>query len=240
MRNVLFEKSERVFWNLYARVYDSLPRYFEPYMAQISDVVKVIDSVSNHDELILDAGCGTGNFCIALKRQGYRVVGFDITQEMLKILNGKNRKDKIGISILQGSMEQTFPFKDGSFDFAININALYMLQDPESTLRELSRVLKKGGKLLLSNPQRQPSIWESTAEIINTQGVIGGINKISRLFLLGLFNLLIATQIKKGQYFYWQEQNLRKKLEAVGFKINLIRQTYTANTNLLVLATRTD
>lgn len=229
---------EMAFWNIYARVYDNLSKHFLPYQRLVKEITEIMISSCSLASWVLDAGCGTGNFSIALGGAGYRVLGFDLSTEMLKRAKEKTKANEIPVHFQQGSLTERLPYKDNTFDAVININALYMLQDPESTLKEFFRILKQGGKLVLSTPRRQPSIWESVTEIIAVQGAMRGITKICRLFLLGLFNLLITTKIKNGHYFYWQEQKLRNRVEAVGFKINLVKETYTANTNLLVLATK--
>ena len=78
------------FWNLYATVYDSLPNHFQPYQKLLEQVVGAVSKFSDKGR-ILDAGCGTGNFSIALAKKGYDVVGIDYTEGMLKELWGKRK-----------------------------------------------------------------------------------------------------------------------------------------------------
>jgi SAM-dependent methyltransferase len=47
---------------------------------------------------------------------------------------------------------QPLPFEDESFDFVLFFSALYIAEDPENTLREVLRIMKPGGQLLLSTP----------------------------------------------------------------------------------------
>ncbi len=71
-------------WNLYARVYDFLPRYFRPYRKLVADVVSAVEVNTPKGGKVLDSGCGTGNFSLGLALRGYNVEGIDISRAMLQ------------------------------------------------------------------------------------------------------------------------------------------------------------
>jgi SAM-dependent methyltransferase len=101
----------------------------------------------NRDVRILDAGCGTGGTTVELRRFG-RVVGVDLAWEALEPARGRGLE-----RLARGSVEQ-LPFRDGVFDVATSFEVVYHLgvASDTSALREIRRVLKPGGLLLLRVP----------------------------------------------------------------------------------------
>jgi demethylmenaquinone methyltransferase/2-methoxy-6-polyprenyl-1,4-benzoquinol methylase len=101
------------------------------------------------DALILDVASGTAGVALQLeKRAGLRVVGVDLTEEMLR--EGHRRVASAGlehrIGLIAGRAEQ-LPFPDGHFDALTFTYLLRYVQDPQATLAELGRVLRPGGTM---------------------------------------------------------------------------------------------
>jgi ubiquinone/menaquinone biosynthesis C-methylase UbiE len=99
----------------------------------------------------LDAGCGAGARDVhQLWSQCYNVVGFDAIEE--NILVARELHPQIADRVLVGSLAETLPFGDASFDFAM-CNAVIQHIDPglvhRVALPELARVLRPGGVLQL-------------------------------------------------------------------------------------------
>ncbi|MDH5769479.1 MAG: bifunctional demethylmenaquinone methyltransferase/2-methoxy-6-polyprenyl-1,4-benzoquinol methylase UbiE [Nitrospirota bacterium] len=108
---------------------------------------------------ILDVCTGTGDLAIefASRNQEALIVGIDIVEQMLSVGLEKIKKANLdGRIVLQKSDLFHLPFKDGVFD-AVSIGfGLRNLHDMRSGVREMARVLKKGGLLLileLTRPQ---------------------------------------------------------------------------------------
>jgi len=93
--------------------------------------------------LALDLGIGTGLFTQILKEKGYKVIGIDISLEMLKI--AKER----GFEVIKGDLNDPLPFEDEFFDFVFSMTSIEFLKDPRKLFSETKRVLKKNGKFLL-------------------------------------------------------------------------------------------
>ena len=98
---------------------------------------------------ILDIGCGPGNFTGWFGTQiapGGLAVGVDASHHMLR----KAVSDNSGpdIAYLRGDAEQ-LPFIDGIADAVTCLAALYLINDPFQAIRELTRVLKPGGRLVI-------------------------------------------------------------------------------------------
>ena len=96
------------------------------------------------DFKILDAGCGTGGLLKLLK--SYRAYGLDFSPEAIKFC----RQRKLD-NVVLGSINKT-PFESGSFDLITSLDVLYHLgvDDDLEALRELYRLLNKGGILILN------------------------------------------------------------------------------------------
>lgn len=110
-------------------------------------VAEVSRRLECKDPQILDVGCGTGDLSIAFAPVG-RVTGCDFCHPMLQI--GKNKVDGAqsphAVLLLEGDA-LSLPFADGSFDVVVSAFVLRNLADPQKGLREMRRVMRKGGVL---------------------------------------------------------------------------------------------
>ena len=102
---------------------------------------------------ILDIACGTGDFSIAIARamaSGSRVTGIDISEGMLSVMRCKLDAEGLGdrVTCLQVDCE-SMPFPDASFDCATAAFGVRNFEHREKCLREVLRVLRPGGKLVI-------------------------------------------------------------------------------------------
>jgi len=110
----------------------------------------VSQMTSRPQNLVLDVCTGTAGVAMEIAgRHDGRVVGLDITRSMLAAgLSAIGRRDLNGrIQLVQGRAER-LPFPDETFDTVVFTYLLRYVEDPDATIRELSRVLKPGGQLL--------------------------------------------------------------------------------------------
>lgn len=95
---------------------------------------------------VLEIGCGNGERLYKLKKKGFDVEGVEIDQKAIDIA-----EQKYGFKIFSGDIrELNFPLQ--SFDFIIMNHVLEHVFDPISFLRECGRIVKKGGKIILTTP----------------------------------------------------------------------------------------
>jgi demethylmenaquinone methyltransferase/2-methoxy-6-polyprenyl-1,4-benzoquinol methylase len=97
--------------------------------------------------LVLDVASGPAGVALQLAdRSGARVVGVDLTLEMLRQgrRNVADRAMADRVQLVAGRAEQT-PFADGTFDALTFTYLLRYVDDPQATLIELARVVKPGG-----------------------------------------------------------------------------------------------
>lgn len=96
---------------------------------------------------VLDVCCGTGEFSIRLKKQtGNVVYGVDFSQGMVSKAKSKYGESEVNFSIADA---QRLPFLDNSFTCVTVSFALRNVTDLKKTITEMSRVLKKGGKIII-------------------------------------------------------------------------------------------
>lgn len=97
---------------------------------------------------ILDIGCGTGNFSIKLAKMGCKVVGIDISDEMLNI--AKEKAENEGLEIEFYNMDvYNLKFQDNYFDGAFSMAAFEFIKEPERAIEEIFRVVKKGSQIMI-------------------------------------------------------------------------------------------
>jgi SAM-dependent methyltransferase len=94
----------------------------------------------------LDVGCGEGRFCRQLKARGVAAIGIDPTPQLLETAR---QRDPSGDYRL-GRAEQ-LAFDDASFDLVVSYVTLVDIPDYRAGIREMARVLKPGGSLLIAN-----------------------------------------------------------------------------------------
>ena len=97
---------------------------------------------------ILDIGCGTGNFSIKLTEMGCKVVGIDVSEEMLNKAREKAKRKGLDIEFHKMDV-YNLGFSDESFDQVFSMAAFEFIKEPEKAYDEMHRVLKKDGHLLI-------------------------------------------------------------------------------------------
>ena len=99
---------------------------------------------------VLDAGCGAGEYVAALGDRGARVIGIEHEDEKVRAWNERHPDDP---RVRQGNLE-ALNLASESFDVALLNEVLEHVPDEMAALRELHRVLRPGGTLLIFSPNR--------------------------------------------------------------------------------------
>jgi SAM-dependent methyltransferase len=109
------------------------------------------------DRRILDAGCGSGPLLAALRDRGAAVTGFDKSAGMLEVARRRLGDDA---DLHVAELGSPLPFPDDTFDDVTASLVLHYLKDGGPTLAELRRVLKPGGRLIVSvNHPFRENLW---------------------------------------------------------------------------------
>jgi len=98
---------------------------------------------------VLDAGCGFGQWSIAMAQINKNIVAFDADEQRIKTAKMISNENGIeNIDFQQGFLED-FSAKEESFDAIFSYSVLY-LSNHEKSIENLSRLLKKGGQIYLN------------------------------------------------------------------------------------------
>jgi ubiquinone/menaquinone biosynthesis C-methylase UbiE len=103
------------------------------------------------DEIVLDAGCGTGVFTFDLLSFGTHVTGVDISLPML--LRAVQKSKEYSFRAVLADMSN-LPFLDNAFDKVVSITALEFIADAKRAMEELFRVTRKGGCIVVATLNR--------------------------------------------------------------------------------------
>lgn len=137
-------------------------------MAQVARV--------HEDSKVLDIASGRGTTALFLcKEYGCRVIGLDLSQRAISIARGK-----AGVEHLLGKANFTvadaeaLPYKDSSFDVVISECSFSLLLKKKNAAKDFRRVLKSGGKLVISDVILRGKISEELRTIETFASCIAG------------------------------------------------------------------
>jgi 2-polyprenyl-3-methyl-5-hydroxy-6-metoxy-1,4-benzoquinol methylase len=103
------------------------------------------------NERVLDIATGPGYIAEAFARAAREVVGVDLTDAMLAIAKQRTQERGISNVSFRAADAQNLPFENGSFDVVVCRLALHHLQKPLEVLREMARVCRAGGKVVVED-----------------------------------------------------------------------------------------
>jgi ubiquinone/menaquinone biosynthesis C-methylase UbiE len=232
-------------WHLYERVYDSILLRLIPYRRLLKNAVQNLNP--SDGQVYLDAGCGTGNLIALLlsSSPGTEAVGADFSSAMLKRAAGKLESSEKRVRFVELDLNKELPFEDSLFDGATCLNVLYALSEPQLFIRELNRVLKPGGAVVISTPLLEPKIFPIVREHLDALkaesprfwlAVFAG--QVLGVFFPTLLFILINLFIKgnKELKFYSREE-LGTLISSAGFELDKVEQVY-GNQNWLIRAAK--
>lgn len=183
----------------------------EPFLRKMR-TQKILPMIKKHKNIkLLDIGCGRN--CELLKAaEPYIIKGHGIDFKVSDIHSGK-------LIIKQIKILNTLPFQDNAFDFITMLAVLEHFLFPEKIVKEIERVLKPGGKLVITVPSKlSKPVLEFLAyqlKIINAVEVRDHKLYYNYKDLQDLFNKTENLIIEKHKYFEFFMNNfciVRKEL----------------------------
>ena len=110
---------------------------------------------------LLDAGCGSGQFAVALAERGARVTGIDLSPEMIRRAEAHAHAHGVAVDWRIGGLSRlSEPF--AVYDAILARVVLQFVPDVPGTLREFRRVLRPDGRLLASVPGALSPIYRAS------------------------------------------------------------------------------
>ncbi len=112
----------------------------------------IISEVDVKNGRVLDVGAGSAWVAEKFTKKGFEVVSMDIS-----LTNLIKAKQKVPVANHSCVSSDTFklPYKDGSFELVIASEVIEHVFDPEGFVKELTRVVKPGGQLLITTPYKE-------------------------------------------------------------------------------------
>ena len=129
--------------------------FYDRQTQDTAHLIRILSFINIEDGMkLLDLGTGSGylSFPIAKNHPGCDVAGLDIVSTALEANRTRARKEGIPNLSFVCYDGIDFPFEAGVFDLVVTRYALHHFPDIEHSISEVSRVLKPGGKLFISDP----------------------------------------------------------------------------------------
>lgn len=102
---------------------------------------------------IAEIGCGRGNFAIHLAGMGARMTAMDFSEAAIQIARDRSQRMQVDVDWKVGDAQNT-QLPDNAFDVVISCECMEHVPEPQRMMAELSRILKPGGRLLLTTPSQ--------------------------------------------------------------------------------------
>lgn len=133
---------KKVNYNEISKVYDQVR---EADVELLRALIEMGDI--SEESVILDIGCGTGNYANLLQRMtGARVFGVDASTGMAEKVHEKNSEIEVRIADIS---QEPIPFSDEFFDLIYMTDVIHHITDLEHMFTEITRVLKKDGMVCI-------------------------------------------------------------------------------------------
>ncbi|MFC7081794.1 methyltransferase domain-containing protein [Halorussus caseinilyticus] len=160
---ILEDKSRaRLFYKYLSKVYDTVNPFI--WNERMRDDALAMLDIQEGDR-VLDVGCGTGFATEGILQHTENVHGLDQSVHQLQKAWAKLGKHD-PVSFYRGDAER-LPFEDDSFDVVWSSGSIEYWPNPVATLREMRRVVKPGGQVLVVGPNNPKStVMQKVADAI--------------------------------------------------------------------------
>ena len=155
-----------MFWDQVAGVYDIFVNVINRKTHQ--RLKEIVSALIESEDTVLECACGTGLLSAVIAPRCRQLTATDFSEKMLKRAE-KNCSPCRNITYAQADVT-ALSYPDGSFDKVVAGNVIHLLDNPLTALRELNRVCKDGGRLIIPTYMNQD-------EKGKTSGFAGAVGK---------------------------------------------------------------
>lgn len=143
----------RVGWNTISRAYQDEKKISTDELVYAprspgEDELRLIGDVSDLHVIVL--GCGGGQDCIVLAKQGAQVIGIDLSDKQIEYGRRLAEREDVLVTLIQGNVEDLGKVEDQTQDLALSIHALNYVERADLAVAEAFRVLKPGSPFVIS------------------------------------------------------------------------------------------
>jgi SAM-dependent methyltransferase len=143
-------KAQKRFTDSILTEWATWPDREEFHITRLKKIAKYMDQTMITKAAILDLGCRTGHLLEAFRDLGYKdLTGIEISPRAVKICKGR------GLNVYEGDIHE-LDCEKNQFDLVLAIHVLEHCHDPAAALNEISRVIKRGGLLVVEMPIQEP------------------------------------------------------------------------------------
>jgi len=140
-------------WNAISRAYQEqyeIPTDRLVYAPRCPDEseLKLLGDVAGLRAIVI--GCGGGQDCIVLAKQGARVIGIDLADKQIEYGRRLAEREGVDVTLQQGDAEQLLGIEDESQDLAVSLHALNYVEHVDRAFAEAFRVLRGGSAFVFS------------------------------------------------------------------------------------------
>jgi len=148
-----------LFYERFSGEFDSAMNRYEVEKRLALVFERALGNLDLDGRRFLDAGCGTGLFSQAAAARGAEVTAMDVGPNLLARVEAKCRCETAVGDVL------ALPFPDSRFDIVLCTEVIEHTPQPGTAIDELARVLRPGGTLVLTTPNR---VWHPLIHLANT------------------------------------------------------------------------
>lgn len=182
-------------------------RFAADFQRERNDILMSLTPTAR-DAVALDLGCGTGITLLDLSERYDRVVGVDLSREMLAGFDPARVAPGRSVSIAQADMA-ALPLRSGSIDLVLCRSALHHMDDEVGVLAEACRVLKPDGRLVLGEPANDNVVTRLARWWVRRRPSYGKVHTIDRAYtqrqlreLLAAADLEVEREVRFGFVAY--------------------------------------
>jgi predicted ATP-grasp superfamily ATP-dependent carboligase/ubiquinone/menaquinone biosynthesis C-methylase UbiE len=124
------------------------------YRERLSQALKYVEGLGlGTGARALDVGAGAGVAATALAARGFAVTAIDSSERMLDLIRTRSEAEGLSVETLRADAN-ALPVADASIDLVLALGLLPWVEDPTAVLKEISRVLRPGGAVVLSSDNK--------------------------------------------------------------------------------------
>lgn len=161
-----FKKRIESYWNWRSTSYeldqDKSVQTVKDWETTINDLVS---HMAGKDLKALDLGTGPGQLAFYLSQAGFNTTGIDISPGMIDRAGRKAQELDLNIDFRTGDAEN-LPFEDNTFAVVVTRNLVWTLPHPEAAIREWYRILKPGGRIIISDGYWRNVTWKTVPNML--------------------------------------------------------------------------